>query len=71
MISQKCFYIEKVMDWVYGSRNHGWLSVHGGLVTMGRRGRSEAQEVIVIAPRERGGCWGSYQLCHLKTELQR
>jgi hypothetical protein len=26
------------MDWIYGSRDHGWLSVHGGLVTMGRRG---------------------------------
>jgi hypothetical protein len=41
------------MDRVYGSRDHGWLSVHGGLVTMGQHGRSEAQEVIVIAQRER------------------
>jgi hypothetical protein len=41
------------MDRVYGSRDHGWLSVHGGLVTMGQHGRSEAREVIVIAQRER------------------
>jgi hypothetical protein len=36
------------MDRVCGSR----LPIHGELVTMGRRGRSEAQEVIVIARRE-------------------
>jgi hypothetical protein len=37
----------------HGSRDHSWLSVHGGLMTMGRRGRSGAWEVIVIARRER------------------
>jgi hypothetical protein len=38
---------------VYGSRDHGWLSIHGGLTTMGRCSRFEAREVIVIARRER------------------
>jgi hypothetical protein len=38
---------------VYGSRDHGRLSVHGGLTTMGRRGHSIAQEVVVIAWKER------------------
>jgi hypothetical protein len=41
------------MDCVYGSRDHGWVSVHGGLATMERCGRSRAQEVIMIARRER------------------
>jgi hypothetical protein len=41
------------MDRVYGSRDHNWLSVHNGLGTMERCGRSEAWEVIVIAQRER------------------
>jgi hypothetical protein len=41
------------MDRVYESRDHSWLSVHGELMTMGRHGRSEAREVIVIAQRER------------------
>jgi hypothetical protein len=61
------------MDRVYGSRDHGWLSVHGGLVTMGQHGRSEAREVIVIAQRERerGGHQGSHQRRHLETELRR
>jgi hypothetical protein len=52
-ISQNCFCIGKVMDRVYGSRDHGWLSVHGGLTTMGRRGHSGAREVVMIAQRER------------------
>jgi hypothetical protein len=50
-ISQDCFFIGKVMDWVYGSRDHDWLSVHGGLTTMGRvrplrglRGRRDRSE---------------------------
>jgi hypothetical protein len=47
------FFIGKVMDRVYGSRDHGWLSVHCGLTAMGRRDRSGAREVIVIAQRER------------------
>jgi hypothetical protein len=47
------FFIGKVMDQVYGSQDHGWLLVHGGLMTMGQRDRSEAWEVIVIAQRER------------------
>jgi hypothetical protein len=33
--------------------DHGWLSVHGGLVTMGWHDRSGAPEVIVIDQRER------------------
>jgi hypothetical protein len=41
------------MDRVYESRDHGCLSVHGGLVTLGRRDRFRAREVIVIAWRER------------------
>jgi hypothetical protein len=52
-ISRNCFCIGKIMGRVYGSRDHGWLSVHGGLTTMGRPGRSGAWEVIVIARRER------------------
>jgi hypothetical protein len=52
-ISQNCFCIGKIMGRVYGSRDHGWLSVHGGLATMGRSGCSGAWEVIVIARRER------------------
>jgi hypothetical protein len=38
---------------VYRSRDHGWLSIHGGLTTMGRCSHFEAREVIVIARRER------------------
>jgi hypothetical protein len=58
------------MDQVYGSRDHDWLSLHGGLVTMKRHGRSGAREVIMIAQRERGrrSC---HQWCHLEAELQR
>jgi hypothetical protein len=52
-ISQNWFLIGKVIDQVYGSRDHGWLSVHGGLVTMGRCGCSGAQKVIVTTWRER------------------
>jgi hypothetical protein len=52
-ISQNCFCIEKVMDQDYGSRDHDWLSVHGGLATMEQRGRFGAQEVVVITQRER------------------
>jgi hypothetical protein len=52
-ISQNYFFIGKVIDRFYGSRDHGWLSIHGGLVTMGRRDCSGAREVIVIAQRER------------------
>jgi hypothetical protein len=59
------------MNRVYGSRNHDWLSVHGGLVTIGRRGRSRAQEVVVIAQRERGGRRGSHQWHHLEVKLRR
>jgi hypothetical protein len=61
------------MDRVYESRDHNWLSVHGGLATMGRRGRSRTWEVIVIArsERERGCRRGSYQWRHLEAELRR
>jgi hypothetical protein len=41
------------MDRIYGSRGYGWLSVHGGLGTVGWRSRSGAWEVTVIAQRER------------------
>jgi hypothetical protein len=47
-ISRNCFCIGKVMDFVYGSRNYGWLSVHGGLATIGQRDRSEAREVFGV-----------------------
>jgi hypothetical protein len=47
------FFIGKVMDRVYESRDHNWLSVHGGLMTIGRRDRSGAREVVVVARRER------------------
>jgi hypothetical protein len=82
-ISQNCFCIGKIMDRVYGSRDHGWHSVHGGFMTMGRAGPSGAQEVIVIArregkrererenERERGGHQSSHQWCHLEAELRR
>jgi hypothetical protein len=40
------------MDQVYGSRDHDWLSVHGGLATMRQRDCSETREVVVIAQRE-------------------
>jgi hypothetical protein len=52
-ISQNCFFIGKVMDQVYGSRDHGCFSVHSGLATMGQHDRSKAREVVVIAQRER------------------
>jgi hypothetical protein len=52
-ISQNCFCIGKVKDRVYGSQDHDWLSVHDGLTTMGWHSRSRAQEVVVIAHRER------------------
>jgi hypothetical protein len=46
-------FIGKVMDLVYGSRDHVWLSVHGGLMAMGQHDRFKAREVVVIALRER------------------
>jgi hypothetical protein len=52
-ISWNCFCIEKVMDRVYGSQDHAWLSVYGGFTTIDQCGRSGAREVIVIAWRER------------------
>jgi hypothetical protein len=67
------------MDWIYGSRDHGWLSVHGGLVTMGRRGplglggrrdclerERERKEVIRILTN--GATWRrSYRDGHMTT----
>jgi acetyl-CoA acetyltransferase len=47
------FFIGNVMDWVYGLWDCDWLSVNGGLTTMGHCGRSGAREVVVIARRER------------------
>jgi hypothetical protein len=44
--------LKKVKD-VSGSPDHDWLSVHGGLMTMGQRGRFGALEVIVAAQRKR------------------
>jgi hypothetical protein len=41
--------IGKVMDWIYGSRDHDWVLVYGGLVTMGWRSCFGAREVVVIA----------------------
>jgi hypothetical protein len=41
------------MDQIYGSRYHGWLSIHGGLVTMGQHDRFGAWEAVVIARREK------------------
>jgi hypothetical protein len=41
------------MDRTCGSLDHGWLSVHGELVTMGRRNCSRAREVIVVARGEK------------------
>jgi hypothetical protein len=43
------------MDRLYGSWDHGWLSVHGGLVTMGRRG---GEDGLMIA-LNRGDRWCS------------
>jgi hypothetical protein len=34
------------MDQVYGSCDHNWLSVHGGLATVGQHMRFRAQEVV-------------------------
>jgi hypothetical protein len=46
-------FIGNVMYRVYESRDHGWLSIHDGLVTMGRCSCSRVWEVVVIARRER------------------
>jgi hypothetical protein len=70
-ISQNCFYIGKVMNQVYGSWDNDWLSVHGELTTMGRRDRSRAWEVVVMAQRERGGRWDFHKWRHLEVKLQR
>jgi hypothetical protein len=59
------------MDRVYGSQYHVCLSVHGGLMTLGRRDCSRAWEVVVIAWRERGGHRDSHQWRHLEAELQK
>jgi hypothetical protein len=56
------------MDRVYGSRDYNWLSVHGGLTTMGRHDRSGAREIVVI---EREGHQSSHQWRQLEAELQR
>jgi hypothetical protein len=52
-ISHNCFCIGEVIDRVHGTQDHNWLSVHGGLTTMGWCGRFRAREVVVIARRER------------------
>jgi hypothetical protein len=52
-ISWNCLCVWKIMDRVYRSRDHGWISMHGGLVIMERCGRSGSREVVVIAWRER------------------
>jgi hypothetical protein len=49
----RIIFIGKIMNRVYGSRDHGWLLVHGGLVTMRRRDRSRAREVVKVSKRER------------------
>jgi hypothetical protein len=43
------------MDQVYGSRDHGWLSVHGGLMTMRRHCRSGAREVVKVLTNDATG----------------
>jgi hypothetical protein len=71
-ISQNCFCIGKIMDRVYGLRDHDWLAVHGGLTTMGwcglsgaRGGRRDSSK------KEREGHRGSHQWRHLEAELWR
>jgi hypothetical protein len=59
------------MDQIYRSRplrDYGWLSIHGGLTTMGRRERSRARGGggIVIAWREREGHRGFSAMTPLK-----
>jgi hypothetical protein len=64
-IFSELFFIGKVIDRVYGSLDHDWLSVHGGLVTLGHHDHSMAQDVVVIARRERErGRQSSHQWCH-------
>jgi hypothetical protein len=53
LVFLRIVFIEKVIDRIYGSRDHGWLSIYGGLTTIWQCGRSKAQEVIVTAQRER------------------
>jgi hypothetical protein len=48
-ISQNCFCIGKIMDRVYGSRDHGWHSVHGGFMTMGGRHNKERSGRLKVA----------------------
>jgi hypothetical protein len=52
VISRNCLCIGKVMNRVYGSRDHDCFLVHGRLATMGRRGCFRAREVVVIPRRE-------------------
>jgi hypothetical protein len=69
-ISLNCFCIGKVMDQVYGSQDHDWLSVHGRLVTMGRRGRSRAWDVIgvlAMAPLRGGAMEMATGLCSIEV----
>jgi hypothetical protein len=58
----KLIFIGKIMDRVYGSRDHSWLSVHGGLMTMGAGrllrgsgGRRDSSERERERERERSG----------------
>jgi hypothetical protein len=51
-ISQNCFCIGKVIDWVYGSSDNDYLLVYGGLAAMGQRGRFRAREFVMIDWRE-------------------
>jgi hypothetical protein len=60
------------MDWVYGLWDCDWLSVNGGLTTMGQGGRSGAREVVVIARREREGRLSRFSpMVPLRGELRR
>jgi hypothetical protein len=63
--------IGKVMDWIYGSRDHDWVLVYGGLMTMGWRSRFGAREAVVIAQREREVHCSSHQWHQLEAELRR
>jgi hypothetical protein len=68
----KLIFIGKVMDRVYGSQYHSWLSVHGGLTTMGAgrplRGSGARRD---SSEREREVHQGSHQWRHLEVELWR
>jgi hypothetical protein len=66
LVFLELFFIGKVMDRVYGSRDHGWFSVHGGLTerevigvrTTGTTWRRSCMDGYMTA-FNRGGWWCS------------